>query len=352
LKIWKKLGANRMFNNKFSITFILLAMLSTGSIAEEFTGVTDQIGLTKGRIVNPTFTQPDEEEQLNTDLPGKSNMPSSQSVREELLAKGMEAASESMLQKENASSITELQNRELKSKIQARLKTTRTLEVDSGENRILTVSKGQLNRVITPFSNPVIMDSSRENESTLFSVDNVIYFGSNSSRPIGVYVSPDGDPSISLSLTFSNDPSVGPENQDEEQPIEEGQDLKAKEFEKVAASKYHDWIKAFSLDLANGNMPPGYSLSNPTSSMHCSMKNIHLQPMQLMKGSEFFVEIYKASNKTSVPQVIIDQACHAQNVKFVMPWPTHLLEPGDEVELFVVKQQTREEFNKRPRFIN
>jgi hypothetical protein len=35
-----------------------------------------------------------------------------------------------------------------------------------------------------------------------------------------------------------------------------------------------------------------------------------------------------------------------------MPWPTHLLEPGDEVELFVVKVQTKEEFNKRPRFIN
>jgi hypothetical protein len=71
-----------------------------------------------------------------------------------------------------------------------------------------------------------------------------------------------------------------------------------------------------------------------------------------MKGSDFFVEVYKASNTSNTSQVIIDQSCHSKNVKFVMPWPTHLLEPGDEVELFVVKVQTKEEFNKRPRFIN
>jgi hypothetical protein len=259
-----------MISNKYIFPVLLTALIGVPAVAQDFLGVTDQIGLTKGRIVNPTFANAEDSDQL----PGNSDVTSSQSNREEILAKGMAAAAQSILQKENVKSLNAVENRELKSKIQARLKTTRTLEVESGENRILTVSKGQLNRVITPFSNPVIMDSSRSNESTLFSVDNVIYFGSNSIRPIGVYVSPEGDPSISLSLTFANDSSVGPqeytinlkdyaESIDAELPPEEGASEKAREFEKVAATKYIDWIKAFSLDLANGNMPPGYSLSSP-----------------------------------------------------------------------------------------
>jgi hypothetical protein len=343
-----------MYKSSFFLTF-LAATFFTGSVcSEDFKGVGDQIGVTQGRVVNPTF---------ESELPGNSSVESSQSEREKILARGLSQATTSITKNDIAKAVKSVGDKGLKSKLQAIVKTTRTINVDSGENRILTVSKGQLNRIITPFSNPVIMDSSKENESTLFAVDNVIFFGSNSNRPIGIYVSPDGDPSVALSLTLSNDPQVGPQeytielndyveiNDDVEAPSEVALD-KANEFERVAVTQYIDWIKAFGLDLALGNIPPGYSMATPNSSMYCSMKNIEIKPMQIIKGADYYVEVFKASNNTTTSQVILDQSCHSKNVKFVMPWPTHLLEPGDAVELFVVKQEARPDFNKRQRFLN
>ncbi|KZX73685.1 hypothetical protein A3715_15660 [Oleiphilus sp. HI0009] len=312
----------------------LCGLLCSKSFATEFNGIGDVIGVTKGK----KFIGVEDEENL-----------SSQQKREKEI--------EAIAPKTEAAVLSKV-----KKGVESRLGIERNIRLESGENRILKVSKGQLNRVITPFKNPVIMNSAKENEATIFSTGNVIYFGSSSDRPIGVYVTPENDPSVSLSITFDSKAYIKPQEyhieldgyspkQREKKKLDDEQQEKINNFERIAVSEYNSWIKAFGYDLAMGNIPPGYSVGPVQNNMRCKLDGLSVEPFQKIEGTKFYVDVYKVINKTSKTKVIVDQQCHKNNVKFIMPWPSHMLEAGDKAELFVVNHYVEQEFNKRVRFV-
>jgi len=76
----------------------------------------------------------------------------------------------------------------------------RTLTVRPGTNLVTEIAIGHLNRIVTPFSNPVVRtvaDVTTELEG------NVVYLAANSTDPATLYITDDAYPNVAIGLTLA-----------------------------------------------------------------------------------------------------------------------------------------------------
>lgn len=233
--------------------------------------------------------------------------------------------------------------------------------VEPGVNKIVPVSRGQMNRIVTPFSRPQIFTTAPEDEVVFFTKDNVVYYSTRiPKQPIGVFITDKDDSSASISLTFialDIEPKeirielVGYVAKNKEQDVLDADRIsKAKIFESKISNDYLAWLYDFAKLLVNGDVPQGYSEAMPEGGEFCSMPNLDIKIRHILKGASHKVEVYEAMNKTSSSQDVVEPYCWAKDVNMIIPWPGPTIEPGRSIELLIVRRIDDDYGTKRRRF--
>jgi hypothetical protein len=214
------------------------------------------------------------------------------------------------------------------------------IKVTPGRNVTLNVAADQLNRIVTPFTNPVV----HKVNSAKVSIDGSVVYVSISGQdgPASMFITENGesDPSISLSLVPSE---VAPREIRLEfaggAAVVSMSSGKAKKWEKD--QPYTEAIEKVMLRTARGQVPPGYNLRQFISRdpyPRCSLP-VQIEPSQVLEGHNFMVVVSKLTNLSSGQLMMDESSCYAPGVRAVAVWPRVSLAPHQSTELYVVYQQ-------------
>jgi conjugal transfer pilus assembly protein TraK len=211
------------------------------------------------------------------------------------------------------------------------------LTVKPGQPEIFAISRGNLNRLITPFQSPIIKTIS---DAKISEDGGVIYIATDSTNPITMYVMEEGVPEQAMSLTLL--PRDVP-------PVETRLFLEGRETRRPASrTRAEDWetnqpyvsmIKSLFRTIASGKVPDGYGWSvldyHHPLMPNCFLPGVDLHPAQVLDGANVIVFVARAVNATIDPVEIDESGCAARGVLAVAAWPDSLIHPGYETELYI-----------------
>ncbi|MYM92716.1 TraK domain-containing protein [Duganella vulcania] len=213
------------------------------------------------------------------------------------------------------------------------------LVVVPGVVEVVPIAKGFLNRIVTPFENPRVYTINQLDTT----VDgNVVYVSTKADQadgPIGIYIQDNtegaDDAAIALSLTPMDIPA-------RELRVKfggrAGASFGSKSAEKWETSQpYVSSIKEVLKSIALNKLPQGYGLSSTDGvQVRCEMPGFASRLGQVIDGHNFRVVVFAFRNVTNMTREITEQACYRKGVAAVSAWPTAVLEPNQETEVFVV----------------
>lgn len=230
-----------------------------------------------------------------------------------------------------------------------------TLFLTPGKNQVIPISRGHMNRIITPFTHPVVRTVSKAKVST---DDSVLYVASTGTAPVALYVSPRGRQDIALSLTLLPEPIPPREVQLQ---IKGGQGQvyfsppRAGDWER--SRPYVETIKKAMRELALGKVPPGYGMKpwkpgDPP--VICTEPGLDVVPGQTLPGASLILVVATAKNVGSQRVEIQEASCRYEGVLAVAAWPNASLAPGQSTELYVVVRRPShaDDGRVRPSLIN
>ncbi len=220
-----------------------------------------------------------------------------------------------------------------------------TLEMSPGVNEIVPIAVSHLNRLVTPFEDPIITSS---NNATYEIRENVIYIGTETTSPVTLYITESGSEDAALSLTLI--PQKIPPRQFSIRiknasgigiPL---QSKKAKNWE--TSQPYLITLENLLRDLALGKVPAGYSfLDKPDGVMpQCRQNGIDVKfGLQTVAGHYFTVHIGLAQNNTTEVIEFDEDACSDWDIAAVSAFPNLVLQPGQKTEVYVVQKRNYQE---------
>lgn len=241
------------------------------------------------------------------------------------------------------------------------VETRQDVVVSSGTNTLIPISKGHINRLVTPFENPIIQTVSGEQISKR---GNVIYVTTESDQPVTMFVTPDDDETVAISLTLL--PQAIPPIQANlifaksvqglasgaagagaagYVPAGQAYSGQAKKWER--SQPYMDTMRSIMRELALGQLPKGYSMNALGNGAHipaCAQPNLSFDfsGSQLIEGHDFRIFVAVAENVSAKTQELDHGACTHPHRAAVSSWPNEILEPGEKTEVFVVTRVPRE----------
>ena len=201
------------------------------------------------------------------------------------------------------------------------VETRQDVVVSNGTNTLIPISRGQINRIVTPFEKPNIQTVSTAEISTR---DNVIYVTTQEEQPVTMFVTPEDDEGLAVSLTLL--PQSIP-------PIQANLMFSQAVAGTAAASSgqrslaysgqarrweqnqpYMESLRSIMRELALGNLPRGYSLVDVQSGdavPDCAQQGLDYDftNVQYILGHEFRVFIVAAQNVSSQPKEVLHASC-------------------------------------------
>lgn len=220
--------------------------------------------------------------------------------------------------------------------------------VSNGTNTLIPISRGQMNRIVTPFDVPKVQTVSTADISVS---GNVLYVTTSEDKPVTMYVTPDDDETVAISLTLL--PQGVPPIQanlilaKNVQGLASGLPVtsstnysgQARKWER--SQPYMDTLRSLMREMALGKLPRGYSfgaLTNGNKIPACAQPSLSFDfsKSQLIEGHDFKVFVATAEN-VSAKTVEFDHAsCTHPQRAAVSAWPDEVLEPGQKTEVFVI----------------
>lgn len=228
------------------------------------------------------------------------------------------------------------------------VETRQDVVVASGTNTLIPISRSQINRLVTPFDNPNIQTVSQAEISTS---GNVIYVTTQDDQPVTMFVTPEDDESVAISLTLLPQ-SIPPIQANlifarSIQGVAGGMPAMGSTAYSGTARKwersqpYMDTLRSLMREMAVGKLPRGYSfgaLNSGDSIPACAQPalSFDFSKSQLIQGHDFRVYVAVAENISGQTVEFDHGACSHPNRAAVSSWPHEMLEPGQKTEVFVV----------------
>lgn len=215
------------------------------------------------------------------------------------------------------------------------------IEVKMGVNTLLPISRGHMNRIITPFSEPVIDTVS---EASITTKGNVILVATNSDDGIALFVRQKGmQSSIPLFLKPQSGPpiEVTLKLQGVQAPI---RSTLAKRWEE--SNEYQSSLLEVFEAIMRGDMPLGYtyhdSVDNAQSLM-CRLENFEIVAVSRISGFHYDVVVQTIRNIGNKSFEIVEGACKHMDdgLRAVGTFPNQVVEPNGRTEL-VLAYEVRE----------
>lgn len=247
------------------------------------------------------------------------------------------------------------------------VQTNQTIVIKPGVNTLVPVSIGQTNRIVTPFSRPVVQTLSQAETKI---IQNVIYISPGDNKPVALYVTEKDDESAAISLTLL--PQRIPPIQANlviSSPINDGSSegnplepttaftAKAKQFEQ--AQPYMETIKVIMRSLALGEVPQGYSMGKVHNgyaipSCHLNGFEFDFSRAQIIKGHDYSAIVAIVRNVSGRTLQFDEMACTHPLLAATAVWPKNVLEPGEQTELYVATRSANNivRASKRPSLLD
>lgn len=217
-----------------------------------------------------------------------------------------------------------------------------TLQMIPGVNQVVPISRGHLNRIITPFNDPEIHTTS---DAKIKTAGNVIYVTSNNSAPVTMYVNRSGYQQKALSLTLL--PKAIPprevrlrltdaQGRPQDNQINADRE-RAREWEHQRP--YVKTIKKAMRQLAFGNVPPGYDMhawQDGDPMVTCSQSSLSVTQGQVLEGSQFIIVVGLVENISQDRVSVNEHRCRQDGMLALSLWPKVVLEPSEDTEIYAV----------------
>jgi conjugal transfer pilus assembly protein TraK len=235
------------------------------------------------------------------------------------------------------------------------------LQVKPGINELIPIAVGHLNRLVTPFDNPVVTTTSQATTSTK---GKIVYVATPDETPVTLYITPGDNQDIALLLTLIPKRIPAREihlglDKDAYKVLTKLQQQTSNAVGKAAdkEQEYITTLKKLFRDLGLQKTPPGFSLRDPghTESIHCHQDRLQISTGQLLEGQDLLILVGVARN-TGVASIEFDErscATGKDEVLAVAAWPKVVLSPGESTELYVaVRRSAEQAATLRPSLLN
>jgi len=226
------------------------------------------------------------------------------------------------------------------------------LQVKPGINELMPIALGHLNRLVTPFDNPVVTTTS---QATTRTQGKIVYVATADETPVTLYITPGDNQDIALSLTLIPKRIPAREihlslDKDTYQVLTKLQQQTTTASGKPA-DKEQDYIttlKKLFRDLGLQKTPAGFSLRDPSQaeSIHCQQAQVQIRTGQVLEGQDLVILVGVARNTGLSPIEFDERACATSQdeVLAVAAWPNVVLGPKQATELYVVVRRATESF--------
>lgn len=223
---------------------------------------------------------------------------------------------------------------------------------DDGRAKVVAISRGLSNKIITPFANPKINSASK---LTVKIEGNTIFIGSSSSKVSGVWIYDSGRPDVSVPIILMPK-AVPPVSIRIHMPREKlfgDEFIPAPKIERVKAVDIPSASKAESsapfeqgivdmLDLLvdKRQYPDGYGVINyndATAGNVCGHKEIQGKLKHRLEGDMFDIEIVSIKNFSQYPATVSASNCYQEGVVAITVNPPNYLAPKEVGELISVR---------------
>ncbi len=208
--------------------------------------------------------------------------------------------------------------------------------VQPGVNTIVTIAKGLMNRIVTPWTAPKVHTV---NPAVVEVRGPVIYVATDHEEPIGLFITTDESEAYSLTLVPRSIPPrelrLGPADHKIARNGEE-----AARWE-TAQPYVETMIRALHA-LALGVLPSGYGERDPTledrALYSCAFdEGVNARLMRVTEGQRLAIGSLAVENDSATDVELHETLCYQPGVRAVAAWPNVLLLPGQSTRLFIVR---------------
>ncbi|KAA0574603.1 hypothetical protein FZ983_27265 [Azospirillum sp. B21] len=217
------------------------------------------------------------------------------------------------------------------------------LHVQPGVTTLVCVAVNHLNRIVVPWTNPVVRTVSSVNVEVH---GNVIYMSTAATEPASLYVLREGSEDVAVSLTLV--PFRIPAR---ELRLKISQDaMPTVQPDTGAAAKweqsqpYVETLLAGLAEIARGRVPQGYQLRRasdqdrtPTCALPTGL-SANFRNGQVLVGANLEISIGLLSNNGSAVD-LVEPWCVTSQVVAVAFWPRVHLNPGERTEVYIVRRR-------------
>jgi len=235
------------------------------------------------------------------------------------------------------------------------------LQVKPGINELMPIAVGHLNRLVTPFDNPVVTTTSQATTSTK---GKIVYIATADETPVTLYITPGDNQDIALSLTLIPKHIPAREihlslDKDTYKVLTKLQQHATSATSKPA-DKEQDYIttlKKLFRDLGLQKTPPGFSLRYPgkTENIHCQQDRVQIRTGQILEGQDLVILVGIARNTGATSIEFNERSCATtqDEVLAVAAWPKVVLGPSESTELYgAVRRSAEQTSTLRPSLLN
>jgi conjugal transfer pilus assembly protein TraK len=229
------------------------------------------------------------------------------------------------------------------------------ITVKPGVTQIVKISKDYLNRIITPFQNPILPTTSDFDYNVS---DNIIYLTPKGNSPISAFITDKNNQKTSINVLLVPDNILpreiifhveGMDNNSENLSTDALEEMLKLNGNKT--DSYLDQITNMMTEIAKGNVPTGYNPAEVkrSKSPQCRFTQMESAPLQSYESINRRIIVYKVTNRADKNQPITESACYRKGVVAVSAYPYVNLEPNQSTELYVLtdKSYTVETTQKR-----
>jgi conjugal transfer pilus assembly protein TraK len=236
------------------------------------------------------------------------------------------------------------------------------IQIKPGINELMPIALGHLNRLVTPFDNPVVTTTSQATTSTK---GKIVYVATADETPVTLYITPGDNQDIALSLTLipkripAREIHLSLDNDSYKLLTKLQQQTKTASASKPAdqEQEYVTHLKKTFRDLGLQKPPAGFSLREPThgENIHCLQDRVQIKTGQVLESQDMLILVGIVRNTGSTAIEFDERSCATtkDEVLAVAAWPKVVLGTNEATELYVALRRTAEQASTlRPSLLN